>query len=187
MFFRMITEEKLISDILTKTEVKIYNYIKAETGEVGKKLKESRLSIAQQLDTSDVSVHRTLKKLKEYNVISIIPSSDKVEPDQIVYEGFSDEKNEQEQLDDIFSMVNQLNSHVTRFENLLDTKQKTIDKLEIQLSRKLKEVDELTKNIDHLNQQIATLQLQKNGLDPERIISSQSLGDGTTAYIIKDL
>ena len=49
-----------------------------------------------------------------------------------------------------------------------------------------REKAELEQQVHALRQELATVRAQQSGIDSNKIISSQSLGDGTTAYIVKD-
>lgn len=167
----MMTEENVL-EMLSKSEAHVYTYIKEESQKHGGTIKESMKQIGERLGSSEATVHRAISKLRKQGIIGIVPSMDKAESNEIVYYGLPDP---QQQVGDIFKMINELNSSANRFEAILESKDK-------QLQQQARDKDLLYARIGELEEQIKALQQFSQG----EVISSRNLGDGTTAYIIKN-
>jgi len=171
-----MTEENVL-ELLSKSEKSVYEYIKqkAETNSA-RSVKESMKEIGNQLELSEATVHRAIKKLRKNGIISIVPSVEKAESNEIVYYGVPDAE---KQVGDIFSMIGELSASASRFEAILASKDLEIEKLQ-------RENALLYADIDQVNKEVRELRAAQVGIDSSKIISSQPLPDGTTAYIVKD-
>lgn len=165
--------EKTILEMLSKGEVSVYEYIKLQCQSDGGSLKKSMADIGHELDLSEATVHRAVRKLRKQGIIGVISSMEKAEPNEIVYYGIPDPD---KQVGDIFTMIQELSTSAKRFETILEAKDRTIDQLK-------RDKELLYEQIDRLEMEI------KRGApwSKDRIISSQSLEDGTTAYIVRDV
>ncbi len=169
-----LTEDSIL-EMLSKSELIVYNYIKKKS-QNGDSIKESMKQIGDTLDVSEATVHRAIRKLRKQGVIGIIPSVEKFESNEIIFYGVPDPK---EQISEIFSMIGELSSSADRFEAVLKTKDESIDKL-------TRENEVLQERIEELEAKLAGVIAQNAGIDESKIISSQPLSDGTTAYIVKN-
>lgn len=167
----MLTEKSVI-ELLSNSEVTVYHYIKEKCESNDGALKQSMSAIGKSLGVSEATVHRAVRKLKKQGVIGIVPSSEKAESNEIIYYGLPDAD---KQVGDIFKMIGELSSSANRFEAILKTKDDIIDQLK-------RDKEDLYEKIDFLEQQAKN----GSGFDQSKIISSQPLGDGTTAYIVKN-
>lgn len=171
----MLTEEK-VTELLSKSENEVYEYIKRASQSQGGKLKESMKDIGGHLSLSEATVHRAIRKLRKNGVIGIVPSMEKAESNEIVYYGIPDPH---QQLTDMFKMIGELSSSSNRFQSVLQAKETENEQL-------MRDKEMLYERIDQLEMELRQLRAEKTGFDKERIISSQSLDDGTTAYIVKN-
>jgi DNA-binding Lrp family transcriptional regulator len=169
----MLTEEKML-EILSKSETTVYSYIKQECEKAGN-LKKSMKDIGDVLDLSEATVHRAVRKLRKQGVIGIIPSMEKAESNEIVYYGIPDAD---QQVNEIFQMIGTLNANANRFESIL--KAKDIENDQLKRDKEL-----LYERIDQLELELKAAREQNSGFDMSKVISSQPLDDGTTAYIVK--
>ncbi|PVC75152.1 hypothetical protein C2I27_03715 [Priestia megaterium] len=167
----MMTEQNVL-EMLSKSEAHVYTYIKEESQKNGGAIKESMKQIGERLGSSEATVHRAVSKLRKQGIIGVVPSMDKAESNEIVYYGIPDPK---QQVGDIFNMISELNSSKNRFEAILESKDQ-------QLEQHAREKELLYTRIGELEEKLKALQQ----FDKGEIISSRDLGDGTTAYIIKN-
>ncbi len=167
--------EDSILEMLSKSELIVYDYIKRKS-ESGDSIKESMKQIGDTLGVSEATVHRAIRKLRKQGIIGIIPSVEKAESNEIIFYGIPDPD---QQVSDIFSMIGELNSSANRFEAVLKVKDQKIEQL-------TREKEMLIKRIDELEANLSKVIAQKSGIDESKIISSQPLNDGTTAYIVKN-
>ena len=167
----MLTE-KNITDLLSQSEANVYHYIKDKCEANDGSLKQSMKVIGKHLGLSEATVHRAVRKLKKQGVIGIVPSSEKADSNEIIYYGLPDAN---KQVGDIFKMIGELSSSANRFEAILKSKDDIIDQLK-------RDKEDLYEKIDRLETQLK----HGSGFDENKIISSQPLGDGTTAYIVKN-
>lgn len=172
----MLTEDKIL-EMLSKSERTVYEFIKTETELHDGSIKESMKDIGNRLGLSEATVHRAVRKLRKQGIIGIVPSMEKAESNEIIYYGLP---NPDKQVNDIFKMIGELNSSANRFEAILQSKDQQIEQLH-------REKDMLYQRIDQLQLELKQKELaEKTGLHSNKIISSQKLDDGTTAYIVKD-
>ncbi|MEB2276970.1 winged helix-turn-helix transcriptional regulator [Bacillus sp. ILBB4] len=167
----MMTEQNVL-EMLSKSEAHVYTYIKEESQKHGGAIKESMKQIGERLGSSEATVHRAISKLRKQGIIGIVPSMDKAESNEIVYYGIPDPK---QQVGDIFKMISELNSSKNRFEAILESKDQ-------QLEQQAREKELLYTRIGELEEKLKALQQ----FDKGEVISSRDLGNGTTAYIIKN-
>lgn len=170
----MLTENKM-SEILSKSENTVYSYIKKECLEKDGTLKKSMKDIGDVLGLSEATVHRAVRKLRKQGVIGIIPSMEKAESNEIVYYGIPDPE---KQVNDIFKMIGELNSNANRFESILKAKDQENEQLK-------RDKELLYERIDQLELELKQARAENSGIDYSKVISSQPLDDGTTAYIVK--
>ena len=97
----------------------MFQYNKEESEKHDGRIKQSMKKIGEKLNTSEATVHRAVRKLRNHGIIGIVPSQEKAESNEIVYYGLP---NEEEQANEIFEMVNHLNSSINRFKTLLSRK-----------------------------------------------------------------
>lgn len=168
----MMTEKSLL-EMLSKSEQTVYKYIKEQCELLGGSLKEPFSSIGKRLDMSQATVHRAVKKLRQQGIIGVVSSEDKTEANEIIFYGIPAPD---KQVGDIFSMIQQLSDSAKRFEKILESKDMTISALK-------RDKELLYERIDRLE-----VDARRGApFDPDRIVSSQSLEDGTTAYIVRDI
>ncbi|CUB54071.1 LexA repressor [Bacillus subtilis] len=172
----MMNHDEVLS-MLTENEKKIFNYIKETASEQGGSVKASMSKMGEATGLSEATAHRAVKKLRKLGIIGIVPSLEKAESNEIVYYGSS--VDESQQIMDIMKQAGQLTSGLNRLESVLKTKEESLEKIQ-------REKAELEQKVQALQQELATVRAQQSGIDSSKIISSQSLGDGTTAYIVKD-
>ena len=103
---------------LSKSEIMVFEYIKEQTKE-GHNLKSSMKKIGEQLNVSEATVHRAIRKLRQNEIIGIVPSQEKAESNEIIFYGLPDSEKE---ADEIFDMVSSLNCRVSRFKALIEKK-----------------------------------------------------------------
>jgi DNA-binding MurR/RpiR family transcriptional regulator len=167
----MLTEKNVL-DKLSKSELSVYEYIKEQCQANGGTLKESMSDIGSKVDSSEATVHRAVSKLRKDGVIGIESSMEKAEPNTIIYFGVPDPMKE---VGNIFGMIQELSANAKRFEAILMAKDREIE-------QHRRDKDLLYEQIDRLEQELRN----PAPFDTARILSSQSLDDGTTAYIIRD-
>lgn len=170
----MLTEDKVLEN-LSKSESTVYSYIKQECEAKGGSLKQSMKDIGDALGLSEATVHRAVRKLRKQGVIGIIPSMEKAESNEIVYYGIPDPE---QQVNDIFKMIGNLNANANRFESILKAKDQEIERYK-------RDKEKLYERIDQLEVELKQARVGKTGIDFSKVISSQPLDDETTAYIIK--
>ena len=171
----MLAEEQVL-EMLSKSEITVYEYIKQESQKRRGSIKESMKQIGDKLGLSEATVHRAIRKLRKQGVIAIVPSMEKAESNEIVYYGIPDPE---KQVHDIFKMIGELSSSANRFEAILKSKDEQIERLEL-------EKELLYQRINQLEIELKKVKAGKLlGLDESKIISVQPLDDGTVAYIIK--
>lgn len=171
----MLTEDQVL-EMLSKSEVTVYEYIKNESEKNDGSLKESMKEIGNHLDLSEATVHRAIRKLRKQGIIGIVPSVEKAESNEIIYYGIPDPE---QQVGDIFKMIGELSSASNRFEAILASKEQQVDQLK-------RDKEMLHERIEELEVELKKQYTANTGFNPDKIISSQSLGDGTTAYIVKN-
>lgn len=172
----MVLTEETILEMLSKSEATVYEYIKERAIANGDSLKQSMKDIGDELSLSEATVHRSIRKLRKQGIIGIVPSMEKAESNEIIYYGAPDPD---KQVSEIFQMIGELSSSANRFETILQSKDQRIDSL-------MRDQDLLYERIDQLELELSKSRAENSGLDMDSIISSQPLGDGTTAYIIKN-
>lgn len=171
----MLTEKDLLG-LLSKSEVTVYEYIKAMCEQNNGKLKQSMSDIGESLGgLSEATVHRTVRKLRKEGIIGINSSVEKAEPNEIVYYGIPDPD---QQVNQILDTIKQLNGMSERFETILAAKDRTIEQSKRDKELMLEQIDRLELEIERLR--------GGHPFDPARIISYESLEDGTTAYLVRD-
>jgi DNA-binding Lrp family transcriptional regulator len=171
----MLTEAKIM-EMLSKSEITVYEYIQKKSQENKGSMKESMKDIGNQLDLSEATVHRAIRKLRKQGIIGIIPSMEKAESNEIVYYGIPDPD---KQATDIFKMIGELSSASNRFEAILKAK-------ELENEQLMRDKELLYQTIDQLKMELQQSRTDTNVFNNSTIISSQSLDDGTTAYIVKN-
>jgi DNA-binding Lrp family transcriptional regulator len=135
-----MNEQALLLE-LTKSELAVYEYLKKRVEKTGQnEIKESNRDIGKQIDLSEATVHRALKKLKKLGVIGVIPTEGRAQSNTIVFHGIPDET---EEVDDIFSMVSKLNSSMNRFQHILASKNNEILRLQSELDEAYARIQEL--------------------------------------------
>ncbi|ACK98733.1 MULTISPECIES: helix-turn-helix domain-containing protein [Bacillus] len=172
----MMNIDEVLS-MLTENEKKIFNYIKATAGKQGGSVKASMSKMGEATGLSEATAHRAIKKLRKLGIIGIVPSLEKAESNEIVYYGSS--VDESQQIMDIMKQAGQLTSGLNRLESVLKGKEESLEKVQ-------REKAQLEQQIEKLQKELAAVRAQQSGIDSNKIISSQPLGDGTTAYIVKD-
>lgn len=168
----LITEE-MVQNLLSKSELTVYEYIQTKAGEPGGSIKESMKDIGNHLGLSEATVHRAVRKLRKQGVIGIVPSMEKAESNEIIYYGLPDPT---KQVGDIFKMISELNSSANRFEAILQNKDHQIEQLKREKEMLYERIEQLELELNQAN----------TGFDVSKILSSQPLDDGTTAYIVKN-
>jgi DNA-binding Lrp family transcriptional regulator len=169
-----LTEDKIM-EMLSKSEVVVYEYIKSECSRNNGSLKQSMDKIGEHLSLSEATVHRAVRKLRKQGIIGIVPSMEKAESNEIVYYGIPDPD---KQVHDIFKMIGELSNNANRFEMILKAKEQQIEQL-------MRDKELLYERIDQVEAENKQLLMLKTGFDASKIVSSQPLDDGTIAYIIK--
>ena len=183
----MNQEQALLLE-LTKSELAVYEYLKERAEATGNnEITESNRDIGSKINLSEATVHRALRKLKKLGVIGIIPSEGRAQSNTIVFHGIPDES---EEIDDIFSMVSQLNSSVNRFQHILTSKNNEIMKLQNELHETYERMQELQEMLEKSHEVIQMLQqlASEKGhdvLSNARIEDIQEREDGTIALIIR--
>jgi DNA-binding PadR family transcriptional regulator len=168
----MTMTEKSILEMLSKSEITVYEYIKKQSELLKGSLRESMATIGENISLSEATVHRAIRKLRKEGVIGIVSSMEKAEPNEIVYFGIPDPD---KQVGDIFTMIQELSSSAKRFETILLAKDRQIEQLK-------RDKELLYEHIDRLE-----LELKKSRpFEPSQLISTQPLDDGTTAYIVRN-
>lgn len=167
----MATEQSILGT-LSKSELSVYEYIKGNCQSNDGTLKESMADIGSKVDVSEATVHRAVSKLRKQGVIGIESSMEKAEPNKIIYFGIPDPEKE---VGDFFSMIQEISANANRFKAILEAKEREIRQHQM-------DKDRLYEMIDRYEQELR----QQTPFDPARILSSQSLEDGTTAYIVRD-
>lgn len=167
----MMTEKSLL-EMLSKSEVSVYEYIRDKSELGGGSMKEPFSKIAEALNVSNATVHRAVKKLRQQAIIGVVSSEDKTEASELIFYGIPEPE---KQVGDIFNMIQSLSESSKRFENILQAKDKQVEEMSHENAL-------LKERINELEQELR----RGAPFDPERIISSQSLDDGTTAYIVRD-
>lgn len=137
-------------NFLSKSEHKVHDYIQKKSSKGS--VKESMEQIAEHLGISNATVHRAIRKLKEEGIISVVPTSEKTEANEIFYHGYPDPK---DQVKEIMKLVNRLNLSAKRFQTMLEKKD-----AEIELLKKEKRM--LYEEIDMLNQKIREMEREMN-------------------------
>jgi len=170
----MLTEEQVL-EILSQSEIQVYQYIKEQTERKEGPIREPMKQIGEKLGLSEATVHRAVKKLRKQGVIGIVPSVEKSESNEIVYYGIPDPD---KQVHEIFKMIDELSSSANRFETILKTKEAQIEQLK-------RDKELLYQKIDQLEEELRKAHAAQAGLDPRKIVVSQPLDDGTVAYIVK--
>lgn len=177
----MLTEEKVI-EMLSKSEVMIYEYIKKQAEANGGSMKESMKDIGKDSMgdgrvLSEATVHRAIRKLRKQGIIGIVPSVEKAEANEIVYFGVPEPD---KQATDIFKMIGELSSSANRFEAILKAKETENDQL-------MRDKEILYERIDQLEMKLKQVQESDDVIvfSKTQIVSSQLLEDGITAYIVK--
>lgn len=172
----MMNHEEVLS-MLTENEKKIFEYIKKTASEHGGSVKASMSKMGEATGVSEATAHRAVRKLRSSGIIGIVPSLEKAESNEIVYYGSS--VDDSQQILDIIAQAGKLASGVNRLESVLKAKEESLERAERRNS-------ELQSKVDQLEQELALLRAKQSGIDSSKIVSSQPLGDGTTAYIVKD-
>lgn len=160
---------------LTEKEKLMYRYIEDETDQGKIQLEQSYDQIGEALNISGATVHRAIHKLRKLGILGVIPSTNKYESNKLNFYGIP---NEEEQIDDIIQMVKTLNLNAERFQSVLHSKDEEITALR-------KENDDIFERHQLLLEEMDILRKAVK-FDPEKIISSQALGDGTIAYLVKE-
>jgi DNA-binding MurR/RpiR family transcriptional regulator len=171
----MIMTENQLAEMLSKSENTVYQYIKEKSELNNGSLKESMAQMGENLDVSEATVHRAIRKLRKEGIIGVVPSVEKAESNEIVYYGIPDAE---KQVGDIFKMIGELSSSSNRFQAILKNKDQAIEQLQ-------RDKERLYETIDKLERQLKDAESAKSGFDQSRILSSKKLDDGTTAYIVK--
>jgi Fe2+ or Zn2+ uptake regulation protein len=174
---------------LTKSELAVYEYLKERAETTGSnEILESNRDIGKKINLSEATVHRALRKLKKLGVVGIVPSEGRAQPNTIVFHGIPDES---EEIDDIFSMVSQLNSSVNRFQHILTTKNSEIIKLQNELNEAYQHIQELKEMLEKSHEVIQTLQqllISEQGhgeLKNVQIEGVENREDGSIALIVR--
>lgn len=157
-------DERTLMEDLTKNEKKIYFYLKEKNE---KSIKESFEFIQSQTETSSPTVHRAIKKLQSLGIISVVPSSKRSTPNEIIFHGMPDEEQE---VDDIFKMVSFLNTNVNRFKTIIDQKTHEIEELQEQIQLLKKENEFLKEKDNNFN---------------EKLVRIVDIDEQTKAYVVK--
>lgn len=173
---------------LSKSEKKVHDYIYEKTKETGR-MSESMSAIGKAIGVSEATVHRSVRQLRKTGVIGIIPSQEKTESNEIIYYG---EPDEEKQVQEIIDLAAQLNSDISRFEQLLNVKDETIKSMEKerellikQLKRQQKELLNYKKLIKEFQKIIASYEKGHPVFKKENIIGYTDLDDGNAALIFK--
>lgn len=162
---------------LTENEKPIYHYIKESTENGKKELVQSYAGIGEATGTSSATVFRAVKKLISFGIVSVVPSVDKYKSNKIIFHGEMTMQEQQQSIKEIVDMISSLHLNTERFENILKTKDTSIQELEQQCEKLSNENSELKAQIKKLE---ACMQF-----DASKIISQKDLGNGTIAYLLK--
>ncbi|WP_067923929.1 hypothetical protein [Alicyclobacillus shizuokensis] len=126
-----MSSESVILELLSAGEQKVYEFLKRH-----KRLKMSMEDIGKAIGeetgekVSEATVHRAVRKLYKEGIIGIIASKEKADPNEIIYYGIPDAEQE---VNHIIDMVNMLNQHTSRFQQILAKKEQEVERLRLEL------------------------------------------------------
>jgi len=171
----------IILNKLSRNETRLYNYLKDESKDGNRSIIEPLSSIAEKLDLSVATIHRSLNKLKQENILNIITSEDRSSPNEIIFYSFSDQE---EKVEDIIELVSNLNHNVKRFYSILKQKDTTINKLKLNLKEAEKIIDNY-KAKEEAFKNITDNSINFNALKNAEIIGHIELDDDLEAFVYK--
>lgn len=164
-----------VEKMLSEGELKVFKFIRDNA--VDNQLHMSMKKIGKELNISEATVHRAIRKLKKSGIIGISASQEKAESNTIIFYGLPDAE---EETNEIFDMIARLNQRANRFKTLLEQKDDEIERLRSQLKvaeDKLKALSEGSNDV--------VIKTDNRVITSKDIISVTDLGGGTIAYITR--
>lgn len=164
--------------LLSKSEKKVYDYIKERTQEGKATLKESMKTIGLNVGFSEATVHRAVKKLVSHGVIGITSDTDKSESNAIQFFGEPapiDELTEEP----FFDVIKGLNDRAERFKNIIESYQRQYHAISLendQLKEQLRSEGKIAESI---------IEYEGYRIRSEDIIGLTDINEELVAFIIK--
>lgn len=164
-------------DTLSENDKKVYHYIKEKTNGGEIQMQEPYSVTSEVLDISTSTVFRSVKKLSELGLISVVQSVDHTKSNVIFYHKQKTTEEEEAEVLEISKKLADMSMLTERFNKLLTLKDTKIQTLQEQLDSAQKEISLLNEKIRVMRQ----IELIYN----KKFISKSDVDENTEAYLLK--